>query len=150
MKLNFLIDKPKGGGNIPSGQFQTRFIDLSQVASIVNRRFYRQGLNWAVSNFKFSSPKDCQVLVQKLPNTWVMSNSWEKGFRACQKMNMQALQETPSVKPKFLDFKIYADKFHLTDGFGENLMPRTFVYDSANQTASNAYATAGEWESSRS
>jgi len=29
------------------------YCDLSQVASLVNRRFYRQGLNWAVSGFKF-------------------------------------------------------------------------------------------------
>jgi hypothetical protein len=27
-------------------------IDLSQCASLMNRRFYRQGLNWAVAGFK--------------------------------------------------------------------------------------------------
>ena len=27
----------------------TEFIDLSQVASLMNRRFYRQGINWAVA-----------------------------------------------------------------------------------------------------
>ena len=31
----------------------TDYIDLSQVASLVNRRFYRQGINWAVGGFKF-------------------------------------------------------------------------------------------------
>ena len=54
------------------------FIDLSQVASLVNRRFYRQGLNWAVGGFKFlTSPGfEGQLLISKLPNTWVMSNAW--------------------------------------------------------------------------
>jgi hypothetical protein len=28
--------------------------DLSQIASIMNRRFYRQGLNWAVAGFKLN------------------------------------------------------------------------------------------------
>jgi hypothetical protein len=151
MKLTFLIDKPKGGGNIPSGQFQTRFIDLSQVASIVNRRFYRQGLNWAVANFKFTSPKDCQVLVQKLPNTWVMSNAWEKGFRAWRRQQNDALNDgqQESVRAKYNDFKIFADKYHLIDGFSQNLMPRTFVFDSDTQTSTSQYATPGEWEASQ-
>ena len=30
------------------------YIDLSQVASLVNRRFYRQGINWAVAGFKLA------------------------------------------------------------------------------------------------
>ena len=29
----------------------TKFIDLSQSASAVNRRFYRQGLNWICAGF---------------------------------------------------------------------------------------------------
>ena len=149
MKLNFLIDEPKGAGNIPAGNFRTRFIDLSQVASIVNRRFYRQGLNWAVANFQIQTDKTCGVVIQKLPNTWVMANAWEKGFRAWQKMNNQALQETPSVKPKFLDFKIYADEYHLADGFDQNLLPQTLVYDSSAQNLTRTTATPGEWISSK-
>ena len=27
-------------------------VDLSQAASLLNRRFYRQGINWAVAGFK--------------------------------------------------------------------------------------------------
>ena len=32
------------------------YIDLSQIASLVNRRFYRQGINWAVAGFKVYKP----------------------------------------------------------------------------------------------
>ncbi len=36
-------------GNI--GTNTSRYIDLSQASSLVNRRFYRQGINWAVAGF---------------------------------------------------------------------------------------------------
>ena len=147
MKLNFSLQKYDRGNltTIPSGEFATRFIDLSQVASVVNRRFYRQGLNWAVSHFKVTTPKDCSVIIQKLPNTWVMSNAWEKSFRAWQKMNKEALAENPSVKPKFLDFKVFADQYHHQMGIAGNLLPITIQYDTLNQSTTTTTATAGEW-----
>ena len=101
------------------------YIDLSQVASLVNRRFYRQGINWAVAGFKVLTGSNLtgSFKISKLPNTWVMSNAWEKSFRAWQRMNNEALDETPSVRPKFLDFKIYANEQHHAQGFAANLFP---------------------------
>ncbi len=121
------------------------YIDLSQSASLINRRFYRQGLNWAVSHFTFykSTPTESNavgVTIAKLPSSWIMSNAWEKGFRAWQKMNSEASEEAPSVRPKFLDFKIYANKDHHTAGFGSNLLPTDVQ---ANQI------TPGEWVASK-
>ncbi len=116
------------------------YIDLSQVASLVNRRFYRQGINWAVAGFKVSSLKAGSVSVFKLPNTWVMSNAWEKSFRTWQRMNKEALEEAESVRPKFLDFKVYADPQHHAAGFAANLLP---------VSAAGIPATAGEWEASK-
>jgi hypothetical protein len=120
------------------------YIDLSQVASLVNRRFYRQGINWAVAGFKVSSLKAGSVSIMKLPNTWVMSNAWEKGFRAWQRMNAKALEEAESVRPRFLDFKIFADSDHHALGFGSNLLPF-----SINAGAVGSQATPGEWEASK-
>ncbi len=117
-------------------------LDLSQCASILNRRFYRQGLNWAVAGFKFLGTDESTLSIQKLPSTWVMSNAWEKGFRSWQKMNNEALQEAESVKPKFLDFKIYADSTHHNSGFAGNLLP-------GNYSPTFTQALAGEWESSK-
>lgn len=122
---------------VPNGP-QT--IDLSQVASLVNRRFYRQGINWVVAGFKILTGTSGVVTISKLPNTWVMSNAWEKSFRAWMKMNKEALAENQSVKPKFLDFKIYADDVHHSAGFGANLLP---------VSSTLAPAGAGEWESSK-
>ncbi len=122
-----------------SGQ-STDYIDLSQVASLVNRRFYRQGINWAVAGMKILGTADANITISKLPDTWVLSNSWEKSFRAWQKMNNAALAESESTKPKFLDFKIYADAQHHQAGFGQNLLP---------QDSENNEAVAGEWFSSK-
>ncbi len=124
----------------------TEFIDLSQVASIMNRRFYRQGINWAVAGFKFSSLKGGTVNVTKLPNTWVMSNAWEKGFRAWQRQQRETLEDgsQESVKAKFNDFKIYADGDHLSSGVAGNLMPV-----SIDVGAAASVALPGEWDPSQ-
>jgi len=113
------------------------YIDLSQCASLVNRRFYRQGINWAIAGIKLVSTPGItgEVGLSKLPNTWVMSNAWEKSMRSWTRMNNDALVESQSVRPKFLDFKIYADSQHHQLGFSTNLLL--------------AGHTAGEWEPSK-
>jgi len=127
---------------IPLGGAVNSTVDLSQVASLCNRRFYRQGINWAVAGFKLLTPSGVtgEMTVSKLPNTWVLGNSWEKSMRTWMKMNSEALAETESVRPKFLDFKIYADDVHHTAGFGANLLPLSHN--------AGTYA-AGEWEASK-
>lgn len=129
----FLTTNPIEGGS------STSYIDLSQIASLMNRRFYRQGIQWAVSGFKFLSNNSGNITISKLPSTWVMSNSWEKGFRAWQRMNNEALSESESVKPKFLDFKVYADADHHAAGFDANLLPGNL----------NGLVTPGEWKPSK-
>ena len=56
-----------------------------------------------------------------------------------QRMNRDALDESPSVKPRFLDFKVYADAAHHAAGIGANLLPINFA----------GPATPGEWFSSK-
>jgi hypothetical protein len=128
--------------NVAGGSTANQTLDLSQCASLVNRRFYRQGINWAVSGIKVLTTGENNtgsITVQKLPETWVMSNSWEKGFRNWQRMNNEALEESESVRPRFLDFKIYADDIHHQAGFDANLLP----------ISSTGAFVAGEWEPSK-
>ena len=126
---------------VPAEGTSNFYVDLSQCASILNRRFYRQGLNWAVSSIKIiSGGFTGAVMVNKLPNTWVMSNAWEKGFRAWQKQQKMALEENQSVKAKFNDFKIFADANHHSAGFGDNLLP---------VDGDVVEALPGEWEPSQ-
>ncbi len=129
--------------SITGGSIGNVTIDLSQCASLMNRRFYRQGLNWAVSNIKVLTSGTGTVVCRKLPNSWVMSNAWEKGMRTWMKMNKESLAETESIRPKFLDFKIYADSIHHAAGFGANLVP---FFDLA--VPAPTYVL-GEWEASK-
>ena len=131
--------------NLPVGAFTESTLDLSQCASLVNRRFYRQGLNWAVAGFKLITPSGVtgEINIQKLPNTWVMSNSWEKSMRAWLRMNNEALAEAESTRPRFMDFKIFADASHHQAGFASNLLP----VSAAGVPAANY--TPGEWEQSK-
>ncbi len=119
----------------------TDYIDLSQCASILNRRFYRQGLNWAVSGFTLITTASTSgaLVISKIPDTWVASNSWEKGFRHWLKMNNDAMDGTESIKPKFMDFKVYMDSAHHQAGVGANLLP---------VSQSGAPATPGTWDMS--
>jgi len=127
--------------NTDPNSASVNYIDLSQVASLVNRRFYRQGLNWAVGGFKIlSDGNPVAMVISKLPNTWVMANSWEKGMRSWNKMNREALAETESVRPRFLDFKIYMDAAHHQAGYAANMLP---------SNAGAVVATPGEWESAK-
>ncbi len=129
---------------VPAGQTLTAVIDLSQSASLLNRRFYRQGINWALGGIKVLSQSSGNlagsVIVKKLPETWVMSNAWEKSFRSWQEMNKKALEDTESIRPRFMDFKIYADSVHHAAGYAGNLLPLN---------SAGAPAIAGEWESSK-
>jgi len=128
---------------LPSGA-ATSTIDLSQVASIMNRRFYRQGINWAVAGFKVISPASAtgSLSIAQLPNTWVMSNAWEKAFRAWQRQQNEVLEDgtQDSVRAKFNDFKIFADADHHSMGVAGNLIPVDF--------AGTTYPL-GEWEASQ-
>ena len=124
--------------NVPNG---TNTIDLSQCASLANRRFYRQGINWVIAGFRFfragtAPTAGTGVSVSKLPNTWVLGNAWEKAFRHWQKLNKKALEAGESLPGRFTDFKIYMDDVHFIAGKDANLRP----IDSAGNVAQ-----AGEW-----
>lgn len=105
-----------------------QYLDLSAAASILNRRFYRQGLQWAVSGFTVIAPSGVSgdFTIKKLPTNWTVSNSWEKGFRAWQRQQNDALEEaaSESVKAKYNDFKIYADEDHFGTSVPHFLLPR--------------------------
>ena len=124
-----------------TGQFTC---DLSQMASLINRRFYRQGLNWMVGGFKFITVPNAQgqITVQKLPNTWVTSGAWNKTMNAWNDQQLEAIEDMggESGLAAFRDYKVYADATHLAAGYGSNLLPQ--------DGAGAAYAP-GEWEPSQ-
>jgi hypothetical protein len=122
-------------------------IDLSQCASIVNRRFYRQGLNWAVAGFSLHATAGTgSISISRLPQSWVVSNSWEKTMRTWLKQQDEAIEDAgmESAVARFRDFKIFMDKTHVDDGVGDNYIP--YVRNNAG-TGWTQYPT-GEWNAS--
>jgi hypothetical protein len=128
------------------GEGVTRFLDLSQAACIVNRRFYRQGLNWVVAGFTVGTGPigaglSGDVTISKIPNTWVASNAWHKAYAHWKAQQDDALKEAGamSARAKYRDFKIHASPLHVTTTFGTNLIPKD---------ATGAQYLQGEWDAS--
>lgn len=122
---------------------QTNFIDLSQCASLVNRRFYRQGLEWAVAGFTVHSTPGVtgNVQISKLPDTWMCDNGYTKAYHAWKTQQDDAIAEAggESAVAKFRDFKISMSTDHVDNGFTGNLLPYGFT----------AGVNTGEWERSK-
>lgn len=100
----------------PLAPSSTMYIDIAQVLSACNRRFYRQGYCYNVVGFEIISDSNTgtgPVTIYRVPETWAASGAWEKSFAMWNKMNDQALDLDPSIKPKFHDFKIYMDTDHV-------------------------------------
>ena len=135
----------------PSGSSESQYIDLSQCASILNRRFYRQGINWAVSSFKLVSSGGAtgQISINKLPNTWVVSNAWEKAFRAWKRQQDEVMEDgtQESTVARFNDFKIHMNTDHYDSGVSRNLLPYSAA--TLNPAAGLQVATPGEWAMSQ-
>jgi hypothetical protein len=123
------------------------YIDISQIACLMSRKFLRQGLNWGVAGFKILDTNPGVVTINKLPNSWVMSNSWHKSFASWTEMNNEALAESESVRPRFLDFKIYANSTHHANGFAGNQLP--IGGGNLPGVPNNSVYLPGEWESSK-
>lgn len=121
------------------------YIDLSQVASVVNRRFYRQGLEWAVASFELKrlggSGNTGHLTLSKVQNTWSANNAWMKAFSQWNRQQKEALEEggLESAAARYRDFKIYLDTEHRVLTFGANKRPR--------DNDGNLYLQ-GEWEAS--
>jgi hypothetical protein len=99
------------------------FVDLSELASVANRRALRQGLNWVVSGFTCVTDAVCEMTISKLPNTWICSNAWHKAYAHWKKQQDAAVGEAglQSTVAKYRDFKIFASQAHKSAGFGANL-----------------------------
>lgn len=96
-------------------------IDCSMAVSAISRRFNRQGRNWAIQNLEIFVQPGAEassglVTVSKLQDTWMVSNAWQKAYSFWRKMVSEfALDVEPSIRPKFMDFKIFMNVEHYND-----------------------------------
>ena len=126
-----------------TGEPTVDYIDLSQCTSLVNRRFYRQGLEWAVAGFTVFTATGVlgKMGVQKLPDTWVCDNGYTKAYHAWKNQQDEAIADSnsESAVARYRDFKIHMDPDHVAAGFANNLLPIGFT----------AGVNAGEWQHSQ-
>jgi len=119
----------------------TQFIDIGQALSLLNRKFYRQGVYYYVNSVEIYNNEQGVVDFHTLPDNWITKNAWNRGLKLYQKMN--ALAGPPlstGMKPKYHDFKVYMTNRHRTTG---SVLPSLFEINS--QQSEQGYGSEGEW-----
>lgn len=144
-KLTFSTTNVAGSGGV--GTF---YVDLSQACSILNRRFYRQGLRWGVGQIKILSLiQDGAIVVRKAMDTWVVGGAWNKTMRKWLEQQNHALElaGAEGTRAAFRDYKIFLDDDHVTQyaAAGNDLNATNLIpIDGAG-----AAFLPGEWEASQ-
>lgn len=132
----------------------TKYIDIARALSIINRKFYRQGVYYYVNSVELYNNADHYVDLHTLPDNWITKNAWNRGFQKFQKMNAQADNGSPFPRPKYHDFKVRMSTLHTADGantmdpemFGINaafssLAPDEWAYSKFTTMVSNGGAS---------
>ena len=123
-----------------------QYIDLAQCASIINRKFIRQQHQFAVQSVSLISNGTGTVTLNRLRNDWVTANSLEKAFHIWKESQDQVLDNNPSIKARYNDFKVFMDVTHAALGTGANAWPIGYITP-AQATAISA-TSVYDWDAS--
>ena len=102
------------------GTETSHYLDISRDLSAINRRLMRQGRDYHIKRVTVISSNTNQnqgadpnaatnagrVSFSTLPNSWMVRSAWKRGFETWNKMNATALENGPTVKPTWHDYKI--------------------------------------------
>lgn len=121
-----------------------QYIDLAQCASLMNRKFIRQQHQFAVQSVELISNGTGTVTLNRLRNDWVTINALEKSFHIWKQSQDQVVDDNPSVKARYNDFKVFMDATHAAEGGASNAWPIGYMTP-AQATASSATALY-DWE----
>lgn len=125
----------------------TWYIDTSRELSKVNRRLYSQSRMYAYQGLTFiwradaaAAAQTIEVSVRTAGNSWILHNAYVKGHALWNEMQQLVLEDNPSIKTKWHDFKVtLATSQTGWTGTGNSL--------SVRDAAGNFYAD-GEWNMS--
>ncbi len=106
---------------VPAGEF---YIDTALAMSIVNRKLFRQQGLWTILGMKVYAENaadgtgvNFQYAVSGAPRNWVTRNALVKGFEHWKQQQAEAYAaSSPSIKPRWQDFKVYLNENHRTIG----------------------------------
>ncbi len=121
--LQFTI--PAGGGDDTDSR---SYIDTAKELSKINRRLYSQERMYAYQGLTFIFRQNDQTIVNPKPdvaliemsvrtagNTWIVHNAYVKGKALWNQMQELVLEDNPSIKGKWHDYKVRLSKQMLTD-----------------------------------
>lgn len=108
--LNYLITQDMINAGKPL------YVDIAQGLSAMNRKLHRQGYIYEIESLKWASGTTGSCTVGTLPTNWVTRNAWTKAYALWQQMNFKVLQDNPSVKGTWHDFKVFFDDDHFNGG----------------------------------
>ncbi len=87
-----------------------RYIDIASDLSLVNRKLFKQGMQYAVAGITITDDVGVtaalDISVNTGGNNWIIQNAWTKGKALWDEMNQEVLEDNPSVQGKWHDYKI--------------------------------------------
>lgn len=86
-------------------------IDIAKGLSTLNRRLYRQGMNYAVAGVHIGrfDTGITKCLLQTAGNTWMVQNAWKKGFHLWNDQQAAAAKAVGIKRGTWSDFKVTLD-----------------------------------------
>ena len=89
-------------------------IDIARDLSAINRRLYRQGMQYYVASVRIATiPTPTASYVHlacaTAGDTWMVHNAWKKGYALWRDQQREILSVLPGVQGKWADFKIELD-----------------------------------------
>lgn len=107
----------------------TQWIDLGQVASIVNRKMHRQMNQFVVQSLELRTTDAGYLMISRLPNHWVAVNAIVKAFHHWKEQQDQTAEEAgiESTQARYRDFKVFATDAHAQQGTGNNWIPYDYI-----------------------
>jgi hypothetical protein len=99
----------------PDGE-DFHYVDLARHLSAMNRRLYRQGMQYHVANIAVhDSQGDAYVKFCTLPNTWTTMAAWRRGFKLWKEQRADVQSNGLSLSGKWSDFKVLFNDDHRDD-----------------------------------
>lgn len=92
------------------------YIDIGRHLSAMNRRLYRQGMQYHVANVQVHDSQGSTYLkFCTLPNTWTTKAAWRKAFKVWKQQRAVAQSGGSNFSGKWSDFKVYFNNDMRTD-----------------------------------
>jgi len=92
----------------------TSFINLPRDLSAINRQLFRQARMYKVKSITFVDDDEAKFIkIGMAPDSWAMRNAIKRAYRRWNDMNDQVLDDQPSMKARWNDFKPFLSQLHL-------------------------------------